>query len=163
MQVRSLDWKDHLEWEMATHSSILAWKIPQTEKPRGRQFMESTEHEHTHRMQYFSLYFGFPGGSVVKNLPANTGDESHEHRSLAGYTVHGVAKRELGMSERLSTHVPQSVLITPKRKPLPLALIPHSTSSPSPRQPQVYFLPFMDLPILKTLHSKWNHTIQDLW
>ena len=28
MQVRSLGWKDHLEWEMATHSNILAWKIP---------------------------------------------------------------------------------------------------------------------------------------
>ena len=30
-----LDWKDPLEKEMATHSSILAWKIPQTEEPGG--------------------------------------------------------------------------------------------------------------------------------
>ena len=28
-QVPSLGWKDPLEEEMATHSSILAWKIPQ--------------------------------------------------------------------------------------------------------------------------------------
>ena len=32
-QFRSLGREDPLEWEMATHSSILAWKIPWTEKP----------------------------------------------------------------------------------------------------------------------------------
>ena len=32
MQVRSLG-QDPLEEELATHSSILAWKIPQTEEP----------------------------------------------------------------------------------------------------------------------------------
>ena len=32
MQVRSLGWEDPLEEEMATHSSILAWKIPWTEE-----------------------------------------------------------------------------------------------------------------------------------
>ena len=31
--VRSLDWEDPLEKEMATHSSVLAWRIPWTEKP----------------------------------------------------------------------------------------------------------------------------------
>ena len=31
--VRSLGWKDPLEKEMATHSSILAWRIPWTEEP----------------------------------------------------------------------------------------------------------------------------------
>ena len=31
--VRSLGWDDLLEKEMATHSSILAWRIPQTEEP----------------------------------------------------------------------------------------------------------------------------------
>ena len=36
-QVRSLDWEDHLEKERATHSSILAWKIPRTEEPGGLQ------------------------------------------------------------------------------------------------------------------------------
>ena len=30
---RSLGWKDSLEKEMATHSSILAWEIPWTEDP----------------------------------------------------------------------------------------------------------------------------------
>ena len=37
--VRSLGWEDLLEKEMATHSSIPAWKIPWTEEPGG---LEST-------------------------------------------------------------------------------------------------------------------------
>ena len=31
-------WEDLLEQEMATHSSVLAWKIPWIEKPGGLQF-----------------------------------------------------------------------------------------------------------------------------
>ena len=31
MQIPSLGWEDPLEEEMATHSSIIAWKIPRTE------------------------------------------------------------------------------------------------------------------------------------
>ena len=33
IQIQFLGWKDPLEEEMATHSSILAWKIPWTEEP----------------------------------------------------------------------------------------------------------------------------------
>ena len=36
-RVRSLGWEDPLEKEMATHSSILAWEIPGTEKTGGLQ------------------------------------------------------------------------------------------------------------------------------
>ena len=35
--VRSLGWEDPLEKEMATHSSILAWRIPWMEEPGGLQ------------------------------------------------------------------------------------------------------------------------------
>ena len=38
-RVRSLGKKDPLEKEMATHSSMCAWKIPQTEEPGGLQSM----------------------------------------------------------------------------------------------------------------------------
>ena len=38
-QVQYLDQKDPLEKEMATYSSILAWKIPQTEEPGRLQSM----------------------------------------------------------------------------------------------------------------------------
>ena len=37
--VRSLGWEDPLEKEMATHSTILAWRIPWTEEPGGLQSM----------------------------------------------------------------------------------------------------------------------------
>ena len=37
--VQSLGWEDPLEEEMATHSSILAWKIPWTEEPGRLQSM----------------------------------------------------------------------------------------------------------------------------
>ena len=40
-RVRSLGWEDPLEKEMATYSSILAWKIPGTEEPGGLQSMGS--------------------------------------------------------------------------------------------------------------------------
>ena len=41
MQVLSLGQEDRLKEEMATHSSILAWEIPQTEETGGLQFMGS--------------------------------------------------------------------------------------------------------------------------
>ena len=40
IQVWSLGWEDPLEKGMATHSSILAWRIPWTEEPDGLQFTE---------------------------------------------------------------------------------------------------------------------------
>ena len=41
-QVRSLGWEDPLEEHMATHSSILSWRIPRTEEPFGSvQFSHS--------------------------------------------------------------------------------------------------------------------------
>ena len=40
-QVRSLGWEDPPEEGMATHSSVLAWRIPWTEEPGGLQSMGS--------------------------------------------------------------------------------------------------------------------------
>ena len=40
-QIRFLGWEDPLEKEMATHSSILAWKISWTEEPGGLQSLGS--------------------------------------------------------------------------------------------------------------------------
>ena len=41
IQVQSLGLQEPLEKEMAIHSSILAWRIPQTEGPGGLQSLES--------------------------------------------------------------------------------------------------------------------------
>ena len=43
-QVQSMGWKDPLEEEMATHSSIRAWKIPWTEEPGGLQSTQRVRH-----------------------------------------------------------------------------------------------------------------------
>ena len=45
-QIRSLGGEDTLEKEMATHSSILAWRIPWTEEPGGLQSMGSQRVSH---------------------------------------------------------------------------------------------------------------------
>ena len=69
-QVQPLGWEDPLEWEMATCSSILAWKIPWTEHPGGLQSMELqsqtklTEYAHTHRHMYLNCF--------VNSLETNT-------------------------------------------------------------------------------------------
>ena len=45
--VQSLGQEDPLEKEMATHSSILAWRIPRTEEPGRLQSMGSQESDTT--------------------------------------------------------------------------------------------------------------------
>ena len=46
MQFQSPGQEDPLEMEMATHSSILAWKIPWTEEPGGLESMGSQRVRH---------------------------------------------------------------------------------------------------------------------
>ena len=52
MRVQSLGWEDPLEKKMATHSGILAWKIPSTQKPGYSQWdckeLDLTERRSTH-------------------------------------------------------------------------------------------------------------------
>ena len=53
MQVQSLGWEDPLEEGMATHTSILAWRIPWTGSlvgysPQGRKESDRTEVTGTH-------------------------------------------------------------------------------------------------------------------
>ena len=55
-QVQPLGREDSLEKEMATHSSILAWRMAWTEEPGGPQFMGSQELDTTYSA-IFSLFF----------------------------------------------------------------------------------------------------------
>ena len=91
---QSLGWEDPLEKEMETHSSILAWRIPWTEKPGGLsnpwgcKESDTTEwlthtraHAHTHKIiKYLGIKLmkdgGFPKGPLVKNSPCNAGHTS---------------------------------------------------------------------------------------
>ena len=45
--VQFLGWEDPLEKELATHSSIIAWKIPWTQEPGRLQSMGSQESDTT--------------------------------------------------------------------------------------------------------------------
>ena len=54
--VWSLSWENPLEKEMAIHTSILAWRIPRTEEPRGLQSMGSQRV----RQQWATNTFTFP-------------------------------------------------------------------------------------------------------
>ena len=59
-RVRSLGWEDPLEKGVATHSSILAWRIPWTEEPGGLQSMGSQRVEHnwvTFTFMVLAIYF----------------------------------------------------------------------------------------------------------
>ena len=56
-QVRSLGWEDLLEKEMATHSSIPAWRIPGMEEPGRLQSMGSQRVGHDRAT---SLHFNTP-------------------------------------------------------------------------------------------------------
>ena len=81
--VRSLGWEDPLGKEMATHSSIPAWRIPWTEEPGGLQSKRSLvgysprgrkESNTTKRLHWLTHKFDFLGGSEVKVSACNAGD-----------------------------------------------------------------------------------------
>ena len=52
--VHSLGWEDPLEKGMATHSSVLAWRIPWTEEPGG---LQSTGSQSQTRLSNFLSFF----------------------------------------------------------------------------------------------------------
>ena len=55
-RVRSLVWEHPLEKELATHSSILAWKIPRTERSLAGQSSWSCKESDTTNRLHFSLF-----------------------------------------------------------------------------------------------------------
>ena len=50
MKFQSLGWEDPLEEDMATHFSILAWRIPRTEEPGGLHSMGSQSRTQVNRL-----------------------------------------------------------------------------------------------------------------
>ena len=69
-RVWSLDWDNPLEKRMATHSNILAWRIPWTEEASGLQSMSSQRVGHDWVLNtYFMLNIRVYQGSIkVSNL-----------------------------------------------------------------------------------------------
>ena len=82
MQVQSLDKEDLLEEGMATHSSILAWKIPWTEEPDGLLSLGSQSQTRLKRLSMHAC-IGEGNGSP---LQYSCLENPHEQRSLAAYS-----------------------------------------------------------------------------
>ena len=126
----SLGWEDPLEKEMATHSSILAWKIPWTEKPGGLQSMGSQRVRHSwsdlacmhqpsiQAMTMFTnvLHISDQIRSGTRSCPTPCDPMNH---STPGLPVHHQ------LPEFTQTHVQVSDAIQPS----------HPLSSPSPLAP----------------------------
>ena len=76
-RLRSLGREDPLEKEMATHSSVLAWRIPGTGGPSGLPSMGSQSWTQLKRLSSSSnssSIAGFPGGSEGKAPARDAGD-----------------------------------------------------------------------------------------
>ena len=71
--VQSLGREDPLEKKMATHSSILAWKIPWTEEPSRLQSMRSQSRTLLSNFTFFKHI----GGSDGKESACSAGDFKH--------------------------------------------------------------------------------------
>ena len=83
--VRFLGWEDPLEKGMATHSSILAWRISWTEEPGGLQSMGLQRVGHDLATE------------PPPPAPVFLSGESHGQRSLVGYSPWG--QKELDTTE----------------------------------------------------------------
>ena len=69
-QVRSLGQEDPLEGGMATHSSILAWRIPWTEEPGGLQSMGSQRVRHDWQLNNNGKFYSLSPLSSLKGFPS---------------------------------------------------------------------------------------------
>ena len=69
-RIQSLGQEDSPEKAMATHFSILAWRIPQTEEPGRLQSMGSqrVRRDSNYHLLTNVTLMGFPGGPVVETL-----------------------------------------------------------------------------------------------
>ena len=81
-RVQSMGGEDLLEKEMATHSNILAWKIPWTEEPGGLQSMGSQSQT---RLRDFTFTFHFH--ALEKEMATHSS-------ILAWMEIYGVAQSQ---------------------------------------------------------------------
>ena len=88
IRVQSLDWEDPLEKEMATHSHILAWKIPWMEEPGRLQSMWSQRVRHDW-VTSLSLFTFMHWRRKWKPTPVFLPGESQGRGSLVGFSLWG--------------------------------------------------------------------------
>ena len=81
-QVRTLDWEGPLEKEVATYSSILAWRIPWTEKPGRLQSMGSQRVRYDWAITHTTQPAQFLGFSVAVVFSAPVMSDSSRPQGL---------------------------------------------------------------------------------
>ena len=86
-RVQSLGREDPLEKGMATHSSILAWRIPRTEEPSG--LWDSKESDTTEQLTLFGAYQVAQWRRQWQLTPVLLPGESQGQRSLVGCCLWG--------------------------------------------------------------------------
>ena len=101
--VRSLGWNDPLEKEIATHSSILAWRMPQrvntTEQLSKASLVAQSVNEGD--LASTSGFGRSPGGQHGNPLQNSCLENPHDQRNPAGCSSQG--HKESDMTEQLST------------------------------------------------------------
>ena len=101
---RPLGWADPLEEGMATHSSILAWRVPLTEEPGGLQYMGSQELDMTEWLNHHH-HTWVPTASKLR---ARTGDAQVlwlSRRSFRLCILLNYVSFSLGFSSGFWTHI----------------------------------------------------------
>ena len=82
--VQFFGWEDPLEKEMVTHSSILAWRIPWTEKPGRLQSMGLQKSDTTYQLNYYKSSNTKLENSKILFLTINT---QYAFKNLAHVSV----------------------------------------------------------------------------
>ena len=84
--VRSLGREDPLEKEMATHSSILAWRILWTEEPGGLQFTGSQRVRHNWATS-LNFHFHAKGRECWQNVPISRSEMNTDELALCSIST----------------------------------------------------------------------------
>ena len=108
--VRSLGWEDPLEEGMATHSNILAWRIPQAEDPGSYVAMSWTQLKWLSMHTCLYIKISFPNWTIPTAMRRRQWQptsvllpgKSHGWRSLVGCSPWG--REALDTTERLYFH-----------------------------------------------------------
>ena len=90
--IRSLDREDPLEEDTASHSNILAWRIPWTEEPGGLQTMGLQESDTTEQLNNNQLPCDSPMIFLQINIPLKPGKGVQYSGSLLWGTDNCIGK-----------------------------------------------------------------------
>ena len=101
--VRSLGWKDPLGKKMATHSSILTWRITWTEEPGRLQSVGSQELDKTHQLIHSFHYLTLSKATSQGNSQTQLWVTSGKHLTDGGRSTSALLERESDWWTTVST------------------------------------------------------------